>query len=107
MDKMGKWKYSPDHLSSQIPNTLMEKIRPRWENTKQIVKDIYGQNLKKLLPNMKDAEINKSLKDNEDKMTPKFNTCLILMKDIEYVVRNATSTWKNIYHLHKPSEHPI
>ena len=33
----------------------------------------------------------------------KFNTCLILIKDIESVVKNAKSTWKKIYHLHKPS----
>ena len=26
------------------------------------------------------------------------------MKDIEYVVRNATNTWKNIYLLHKLSD---
>ena len=31
MDKMGKWKYSLDQLISQIPNVVMEKIKPRWE----------------------------------------------------------------------------
>ena len=56
---------------------------------------------------MLDAKMNKSLKDNENKMTLKFNTCLILIKDIEYVVRNAKNTWINAYHLHKPSEQPI
>ena len=26
------------------------------------------------------------------------------MKDIEYVVKNAIDVWKNVFHLHKPSE---
>ena len=34
----------------------------------------------------------------------KFNTCLILINDIEHVVKNATNTWKNIYNLHKKSD---
>ena len=29
------------------------------------------------------------------------------MKDIEHVVQNAINTWKNVYHLHKPSDFPI
>ncbi len=33
----------------------------------------------------------------------RFHTCLILIKDIEHVVNDATNMWKNIYHLHKPS----
>ena len=37
-------------------------------------------------------------------MILKFNTYLILMKDIEYFVKNATNTCKFFYHLHKPSE---
>ena len=40
-------------------------------------------------------------------MTLKFNTCLVLMKDIEYVVKNAIKKWINIFHLHKMSEYPI
>ena len=55
------------------------------------------------MPSLKNAEINEALKENENKMTLKFNTILILIKYIELVVRNANSTWKNIYHLHKPS----
>ena len=46
MDKMGKWKYSPDQLISQIPNILMEKIKPRWEFSMQTIKDIYGKTLR-------------------------------------------------------------
>ena len=34
----------------------------------------------------------------------RFHTCLILIKDIEQVVIDATNMWKNIYHLHKPSK---
>ena len=55
---------------------------------------------------MTDAEVTKALKDNENKMTLKFNTCLVLMKDIEYVVKNATNKWRNVFRLHKLSEHP-
>ena len=40
-------------------------------------------------------------------MTIKFHTCLILMKDIEHVVKDATNMWKNIDHLQKPNENPI
>ena len=40
------------------------------------------------------------LKDNENKMTLKFNTFLVLMKDIDYVVRN-------VFHLHKPSDYLV
>ena len=29
------------------------------------------------------------------------------MKDIEYVVKNATKTWNNVYHLHKVSDFSI
>ena len=29
---------------------------------------------------------------------------MILIKDIEYVVKEATTTWKNIYRLHQPSD---
>ena len=73
MDKMGQWKYSPDQLASQIPSVLLEKIKVRWENTKQTIKDIYAQTLRQLVPTLTDAEVNKSLKDNENKMMVKFN----------------------------------
>ena len=56
---------------------------------------------------MIDAEVNKALKDNERKVTLKFNTCLVLMKDIEYVVNNATNIWRNVFHFQKLGEYPI
>ena len=40
-------------------------------------------------------------------MTPKFNAFMILSKDIELVVKSNTTTWKNIYGLHKPSEEVV
>ena len=40
-------------------------------------------------------------------MTLKFNTFLVIMKDIEYVVRNSTKTWRNMFHLHKMSEYLV
>ena len=107
MDKMGKWKFSPDQLATQIPIVLLEKIKVRWENTKQTIKDIFAQTLKYLVPTLTDVEVNKALKDHENKMTLKFNTCLVVMKDIEYVVRNSMNTWRNVFHLHKLSEYPI
>ena len=56
------------------------------------------------MPSLNDKEVKESLKKNEEKITLRFNTCLILLNDIEHVVRNATNTWKNIYLLHKPSD---
>lgn len=47
------------------------------------------------------------MKKNEDNMTINFHTCLILVKDIEDVVKDATSMWKNVYHLHKSSENLV
>ena len=32
------------------------------------------------------------------------NTCMILLSNIEYVVKVAKMTWKNIYKLHQPSD---
>lgn len=104
MDKMGKWKYSPDQISSHIPSILMDKIRPRWDFAMQTTRDIYGKNLRHFVPSITDTEIKESIKKNEENLTLKFNTCLILIKDIEHVVKNATNTWKNIYRLHKPSD---
>ena len=66
-----------------------------------------AQTLRKLVHTLTNVEVNKALKDNENKMTLKFNTCLVLMKDIEYVVRNSTNTWRNVFHLHKWSEYPV
>ena len=59
------------------------------------------------MSSLKNAEVNKALKENENKMTLRFNTCLILIKDVELVVKSAKNTWKKIYHLHKPSEHLV
>ena len=56
------------------------------------------------MPSLSDKEVKESVKKNEEKITLKFNTCMILMKDIEYVVKAATTTWKKIYNLHQPSD---
>ena len=104
---MGKWKYSPNQLTLQIPNILMDKIKPRWEFSMQTVKDIYVQTMRKLIPSLIDKEVKESLKKNEEKLTLKFNTCMVLMNDIEHVVKNAKNTWKNVYLLHKLSDFPI
>ena len=57
-----------------------------------------------LLPSITIAKVKESMKKNEDKMTLRFNTCLILLKDIEHVVKNTIGMWKNVYHLHKQSD---
>ena len=67
-------------------------------------KDIYEKTLRQLMLSLTDREVKESIKKNEEKLTLRFNTCLILMNDIEHVVRNATNTWKNIYLLHKLSD---
>jgi hypothetical protein len=46
MDKLGKWKYSADKISSHIPSILMDKIKPRWEFFMQNARDIYGKTLR-------------------------------------------------------------
>lgn len=107
LSKLGKWKYSPDQIAYEISNELLEKLKPRWEFSTQIVKDIYVQTLRKFLPSIIDAEVKESLKKNEDKMTLRFNTCLVLVKDIECIVKSSTKTWKNFYHFHNPSDFPV
>ena len=56
---------------------------------------------------VRNKEVKESLKKNEEKLTLRFNTCLILMNNIEDVVMSANKTWMNIYYLHKPSDFPI
>ena len=41
MSKLGKWKYSSNQILQQIPNDLMQEIKPRWENAKKIEKEIF------------------------------------------------------------------
>ncbi|GLJ34110.1 hypothetical protein SUGI_0685660 [Cryptomeria japonica] len=104
LNKMGKWKYTPDDISSQIPNELLVKIRPRWTSAVQTVKDIYAQTLKQLLPNLTYKEVKEALKKNEHQMTLRFHTFLVLSKKIEAIVNNATIVWKRIYNLPMPSD---
>ena len=107
IEKMGQWKYSPDQMATQIPGLLLEKFKLRWENSKQTIKDIYAQTLRQLVPSLTNAKVNKALKENMNKMTLKFNTFLILIKEIEYVVKSTMNTWKSIYHLHKLGVEPV
>lgn len=104
LNKMGKWKYTPDDISSQIPNELLVRIRPRWTSAVQTVKDIYAQTLKQLLPNLTYKEVKEALKENEHQMTLRFHTFLVLSKQIEAIVNNATTVWKRIYNLPMPSD---
>ncbi|GLJ47994.1 hypothetical protein SUGI_1013470 [Cryptomeria japonica] len=104
LNKMGKWKYTPDDISPQIPNELLDRIRPRWTSAVQTVKDIYAQTLKQLLPNLTYKEVKEALKKNEHQMTLRFHTFLVLSKQIEAIVNNATIVWKRIYNLPMPSD---
>ena len=98
MEKLGKLKFSPNQFASQVPTILLQKIKVRWDNTIQTIKDIFSQTLKQLVPNPIDAKVKKALKENEEKMILKLNTCLVLMKNIESMVKNATDVWKDVYH---------
>ncbi|GLJ27407.1 hypothetical protein SUGI_0538050 [Cryptomeria japonica] len=104
LNKIGKWKYTPDDISSQIPNELLVRIRPRWISAVQTVKDIYAQTLKQLLPNLTYKEVKEALKENEHQMTLRFHTFLVLSKQIKAIVNNATIVWKRIYNLPMPSD---
>jgi hypothetical protein len=104
MEKLGTWKCSPDQFASQIPTILFDKIKVRWEHTEQTVRDILAQRLRELVLDLTDAEINKALKDHKGSLNMRFNTCLILLKSIEPVVKNSTDVWSDVYKLHKPTE---
>ena len=56
------------------------------------------------MPTLSDKEIKESIKKNEENLTLGSNTCLVLLNDIEHIVKNATNTWKNVYPLHKLSD---
>ena len=47
------------------------------------------------------------MKEHEGRMILKFNTCLILMKSIELVVKHATDIWRDVFHLSKPTDDPV
>ena len=57
MSKLGKWKYLINQLAQQIPNELMQEIKPRWENAKKIAKDIFEQTLKQLMLSRSEKEV--------------------------------------------------
>lgn len=107
LNKMGKWKYSPAQIAPQISKELLVRLQPRWESVVQVAKDIYEQSFRKLFPNLIDVKVKVVMKTNKGKMMIRFHTCFILIKYIEHVVRDATNMWKNIYHLHKPSDDPV
>ena len=59
------------------------------------------------MPTVKGKEVKESIKRNGEKLTLKFNTCLVLMKNIENFVKNARNTWKNVYLLHKMDDFSV
>ena len=44
----------------------------------------------------------KALLEHEDRMILKINTCFVLMKNIELVVKHASDVYKDVYNLKKP-----
>ena len=42
-------------------------------------------------------EVKETLKKNEKKFTVKLNICMIILQDIEYVVKATITIWNNIY----------
>ena len=91
---MGKWKYSLDQIAYQIPKDLLERLKPRWDSAMQIEKDIYEHTLGQLLPSITNVEVKESMNKNEDKMALRLNTCLVLLKYIDNVFKNAIGMWK-------------
>ena len=87
---MGIWKYFPTKMQPHIHGDLYDKIKARWDSTMQIVKDIFEQQLKQLVPSLTDAKVKKALMEHGDQMILKLNTCFILMKNIELVVKHAS-----------------
>ena len=53
------------------------------------------------MPSLTEVEVQMALKEHENRMILKFKTCLILMKNVESIGKNATNVWKYFYHLHK------
>ena len=53
------------------------------------------------MSSLTDKEVKEYLKKNEENLTLRFNTCLVLLKEIQHVVKNATNTLKNVCLLHK------
>ena len=56
----------------------------------------YEETLRKPMLSLDDKDVKESLKKNEENLTLRFNTCHILLNDIEHVEKNATNPWKNI-----------
>ena len=104
MVKLGKWKYSSDELTQKVLDVILKVLNSQMDNAFGVAKGISEKTLRQLIPSLSDKEVKESLKKNEQKLTPKFNTFLIFLKDIQSVVKSNTTTWKNIYGLHKPSE---
>ena len=53
------------------------------------------------MSSLNEKEVKESLKKNKKKFTLKSNICMILLKDIEYVMKKNTITWRHIYQLHR------
>ena len=96
MSKMGKCKYSLEQFVNQILESLLKIVKQRCNFARQTALDIHEKTLRQLMLSLNDKEVKESLKKNEEKLILRFNTCLILMNNIEDVVNSATRTWTNI-----------
>ena len=57
MSKMGKWKYSFEQFSDQVPKSLMKIIQQRWDFARQTTLDIHKQTLRQLMLSLSDKEV--------------------------------------------------
>ena len=56
------------------------------------------------MSSLNEKEVKEYLKKHKKNFPLKMTTFMILLNNIKYVVKVATSTWKNIYKLHQPSD---
>ena len=51
VEKLGKWKYSPNVLT-QVPNVILKVFKPQWDSALIVAKDISEQTLRQLMPSL-------------------------------------------------------
>ena len=60
MKRLGKWKYSPDELTQQVPDVLFKVVKPKWDSAMKVSKDINEQTLRKIMPSHSEKEVKES-----------------------------------------------
>ena len=96
---MKKWKYSLSELGSQVLDILLKAVSHHWDNVVMVAKYIWEQTSKKVMLNILDKEVKEALEKHEQILTHKFNAFLVLLNDVELVVKSNINAWTNIYGL--------